>query len=151
VLDDLGLAAAIEWQVKELCLNYGNPLRRFGSARGLPLDADRSTAIFRILQEALTNVTRHAEAKMVRASLAQQDGNVLLVVQDDGKGIRESDIESSSRTSLGLLGMKERCGGLRRRTADFGEIQYGGRLLALQIPLAESRHQGGNDADPAGR
>jgi len=95
-------------------------------------------------------VTRHAEAKMVRASLAQQDGNVLLVVQDDGKGIRESDIESSSRTSLGLLGMKERaeaCGGELQIWGDPGT----GTTVALQIPLAESRHQGGNDADPAGR
>jgi len=93
------------------------------------------------LQEALTNVTRHAEAKMVRASLAQQDGNVLLVVQDDGKGIRESDIESSSRTSLGLLGMKERAEAAAENCR-FGGSRYG-TTVALQIPLAESRHQGG--------
>ncbi|MFY9659047.1 MAG: PAS domain-containing protein [Terriglobales bacterium] len=150
VLDDLGLAAAIEWQVKEFASITGIHCDVSVPQEDFPLDADRSTAIFRILQEALTNVTRHAEAKMVRASLAQQDGNVLLVVQDDGKGIRESDIESSSRTSLGLLGMKERaeaCGGELQIWGDPGT----GTTVALQIPLAESRHQGGNDADPAGR
>jgi len=92
VLDDLGLAAAIEWQVKEFASITGIHCDVSVPQEDFPLDADRSTAIFRILQEALTNVTRHAEAKMVRASLAQQDGNVLLVVQDDGKGIRESDM-----------------------------------------------------------
>ena len=99
----------------------------------MPLDADRSTAIFRILQEALTNVARHAQATMVRASLVQQNGDVVLVVQDDGKGISESDVESSSRTSLGLLGMKERaeaCGGELQIWGDPGT----GTTLAATYP-----------------
>lgn len=150
VLDDLGLAAAIEWQVKEFSSVTGIHCDVSVPQEDFPLDADRSTAIFRILQEALTNVARHAQAKMVRASLVQQNGDVVLVVQDDGKGISESDVESSSRTSLGLLGMKERaeaCGGELQIWGDPGK----GTTLAAHIPLAESRHQGGNDADPAGR
>ena len=150
VLDDLGLAAAIEWQVREFASITGIQCDVSVPQEDMPLDADRSTAIFRILQEALTNVARHAQATMVRASLVQQNGDVVLVVQDDGKGISESDVESSSRTSLGLLGMKERaeaCGGELQIWGDPGT----GTTLAAHIPLAESRPQGGNDADPAGR
>ena len=149
VLDDLGLAAAIEWQVKEFASITGIQCDVSVPQEDFPLGADRSTAIFRILQEALTNVARHAQATMVRASLAQQNGNVVLVVQDDGRGISESEVESS-RTSLGLLGMKERaeaCGGELQIWGDPGK----GTTLALQIPLAESEYQGDDDADPAGR
>ncbi len=149
VLDDLGLAAAIEWQVKEFASITGVQCDVSVPQEDFPLRADRSTAIFRILQEALTNVTRHAQATLVRASLAQQNGNVVLVVQDDGKGISKSEVESS-RTSLGLLGMKERaeaCGGELQIWGDPGK----GTTLALQIPLAESEYQRDDDADPAGR
>jgi signal transduction histidine kinase len=149
VLDDLGLAAAIEWQVKEFASITGIQCHVSVPQEDLPVAAARLTAIFRILQEALTNVARHAQARMVRATLAQQNGNLVLVVQDDGKGISESDVESS-RGSLGLLGMKERaeaCGGELEIWGDPGK----GTTLALHIPLAEPRQQGGNDADPAGR
>ena len=150
VLDDLGLIPALHSFVKTFSARTRLQVHLHAFAAVEQLDIAKRTMLFRVAQEALTNVTRHAEAKMVRASLAQQDGNVLLVVQDDGKGIRESDIESSSRTSLGLLGMKERaeaCGGELQIWGDPGT----GTTVALQIPLAESRHQGGNDADPAGR
>jgi len=113
VLDDLGIGAAIDWQANEFASRTGVPCEVCIPTEDLVLNTDLSTAIFRIFQEALTNVARHAEAKTVRASLTHRNGKVLLAVQDDGKGIRGSDL-AASKGSLGLLGMKERaqaCGG----------------------------------------
>jgi len=113
VLDDLGLAAAIEWQAGEF--ETRNEIRCEVTVPpvDLHLDGDRATATFRIFQECLTNVIRHAQAKLVRVTLSQEDEGIVLVVRDDGIGFRVSDA-SNTLGSLGLLGMKERaqaCGG----------------------------------------
>jgi PAS domain S-box-containing protein len=113
VLDDLGLAAAIEWQASEFASRNGVPCQVSVPPIDLHLDGDRATAAFRIFQECLTNVIRHAEAKSVRVSLCQENEKIVLVVQDDGIGFCESDL-LNSLGSLGLLGMRERaqfCGG----------------------------------------
>lgn len=104
VLDDLGLAAAIEWQANEFASRTGIPCQVTAPPGELRLDGDRATAVFRIFQECLTNVARHAEAQSVRASLDQHDESLMLIVEDDGKGFRESEVAGS----LGILGMKER-------------------------------------------
>jgi two-component system sensor histidine kinase UhpB len=104
VLDDLGLAAAIEWQAQEFAARANIACEVSVPAEDMALEPDHATAIFRIFQEALTNVARHAEATKVRASLAHRDGRLLLVVEDDGKGIRDSDL-ALAKGSLGLLGM----------------------------------------------
>jgi len=137
VLDDLGLGAAIEWQANEFTSRTGIQCKISGPTEDLALEADRSTAIFRIFQEALTNVARHAEAKVVRVSLAHRDGRVLLVVHDDGKGILDSDL-AAPKGSLGLLGMKERaqaCGGELQIWGDPGK----GTTVAVEIPLGEQQ------------
>jgi len=134
VLDDLGIGAAIEWQANEFASRTGVPCEVCVPREDLVLDADLSTAIFRIFQEALTNVARHAEAKMVRASLTHRNGKVLLAVQDDGKGIRDSDL-AASKGSLGLLGMKERaqaCGGELQIWGEPGK----GTTVAVAIPAS---------------
>jgi PAS domain S-box-containing protein len=113
VLDDLGLAAAIEWQASEFSSRNGIKCKVSVPPVDLHLDGDRATATFRIFQECLTNVIRHAQAKTVRVDLCQEDENILLVVEDDGIGFHESGV-SNALGSLGLLGMKERaqfCGG----------------------------------------
>jgi len=113
VLDDLGLAAAIEWQAGEFASRHGIPCEVSVPPIGLLLDGDRATATFRIFQECMTNVIRHSEAKQVRVVLRQEDENIVLLVEDDGIGFREPDF-SNTLGSLGLLGMKERaqfCGG----------------------------------------
>jgi signal transduction histidine kinase len=107
ILDDLGLAAAIEWQASEFTSRNGVSCQVSVPPIDLHLDGDRATAAFRIFQECLTNVIRHAQAKSVSVSLCQEDENILLIVQDDGVGFCESDL-SNSLGSLGLLGMKER-------------------------------------------
>ena len=76
---------------------------------------DRDTALFRMVQEALTNIARHAEASHVRVTLRSNAGELVLVVSDDGKGIRADQV--ASHESLGLIGMRERAGVLG------GEVQ----------------------------
>jgi PAS domain S-box-containing protein len=113
VLDDLGLAAAIEWQASEFASRNDVLCQVSVPPVDLHLDGDRATATFRIFQECLTNVVRHAQAKSVRVALVQDNESIVLVVEDDGVGFCESDL-SNSFGSLGLLGMKERaqfCGG----------------------------------------
>jgi signal transduction histidine kinase len=105
VLDDLGFAAALEWQVEEFQRRTAIPCRVRAPAN-LVIGGEQSTALFRILQEALTNISRHARAASVDVRLADQGGSIVLEVEDDGIGIQES--AGSSPGSLGLLGMRER-------------------------------------------
>ena len=106
ILDHLGLGAAIEWQAQEFQTRSGIECRITSAAPALPLDRDRSTAVFRILQEALTNVARHAQAKRVDIQLRTQDREFVLEVRDDGRGIAGGELTRSK--SFGILGMRER-------------------------------------------
>jgi signal transduction histidine kinase len=133
LLDDLGLVAAIEWLAQE-----------FSERMGIPCNFDRrnaescsgtacSTAIFRIVQESLTNICRHAQASQVEISLDCGSGNALLKIVDDGIGISKDQL--SSEESLGLLGIMERahmCGG---RADIFGEPGKGTTVTAT-IPCS---------------
>jgi PAS domain S-box-containing protein len=133
VLDDLGLAAAIEWQASEFASRNGVQCQVSVPTVDLHLDGERATATFRIFQECLTNVIRHAQAKSVRVALTQENGNIMLVVEDDGIGFFESDL-SRSLGSLGLLGMKERaqfCGGDVQISSSPGN----GTTVAVRVPV----------------
>jgi len=106
ILDELGLVAAIEWQVREVEARSGI---RFDVT--LPDDAidapdERSTSIFRIFQEILTNVVRHARARNVIVRLEVDEGTIMLEVRDDGRGITPA--EAGGGMSLGLVGIRER-------------------------------------------
>ena len=106
VLDDLGLVAAVEWQCQDFERRSG--IRCFVDSHDedIPLDPAKATAAFRICQEALINVLRHAEAKEIRVHLETLDRELLLEIHDDGQGILPEKI--ADPTSLGLLGMRER-------------------------------------------
>lgn len=106
ILDDLGLAAAIEWQAREFEARTEIECSLISLTEDVSLEAERSTAVFRIFQEILTNVARHAQATRVEISMREQDGDLILVVQDNGVGVSESVVED--RRSLGFLGMRER-------------------------------------------
>jgi PAS domain S-box-containing protein len=137
VLDDLGLAAAIEWQAGEFTSRNNVLCQVSVPPVDLHLDGDRATATFRIFQECLTNVVRHAQAKQVRVALSQEDENIVLVVQDDGIGFRESDL-SNTLGSLGLLGMKERaqsCGGDVQISSSPGS----GTTVIVRVPVDTPR------------
>jgi signal transduction histidine kinase len=106
ILDDLGLTAALEWQAQEYQNRTGIPCHVWIGVEDLNVDGERATALFRIFQEVLTNVARHARATRVEARLEISGGNILLEVKDNGKGIK--DCEKSGKKSLGLVGMRER-------------------------------------------
>jgi PAS domain S-box-containing protein len=120
VLDRLGLGAAIEWQVQEFHNRTGVKCTLSPTLEGLNIEGNRSLAIFRILQEALTNVARHAKAGAVGVRLSLESGNLMLEVRDNGVGISETALLDPK--SLGLLGMKERA------------IAFGGRLNIIGKP-----------------
>jgi len=133
VLDDLGLAAAIEWQAAEFASRNDIQCKVTVPPVDLHLDGDRATATFRIFQECLTNVIRHAQAKAVRVDLCQEEEYILLIVEDDGIGFCESDL-SNTLGSLGLLGMKERaqfCGGDVLISSSAGH----GTTVTVRVPI----------------
>ncbi len=133
VLDDLGLAAAIEWQASEFTSRNGVRCEVSVPAVDLHLDGDRATATFRIFQECLTNVIRHALATSVHVTLSQEDDNILLVVEDNGIGFQDAGF-SNALGSLGLLGMKERaqfCGG----DVEISSAPGNGTTVTVRVPV----------------
>jgi len=119
ILDDLGLVAAMEWQLQQFQERTG--IRCELTAPDSPnLGRDRSTALYRIFQELLTNVARHAAAKTVRATFERDDSRYVLIVADDGKGMSE-DAENQA-TSLGFVGIRERL------------ASFGGALTVASAP-----------------
>jgi PAS domain S-box-containing protein len=106
ILDDLGLISALEWQSQEFQNNTGITCNAFLPKDDLSLDKEKATAIFRIFQESLTNIARHANASNVEVKLLIAENNLELEISDNGKGITGKQIADSK--SLGLLGMKER-------------------------------------------
>jgi signal transduction histidine kinase len=106
VLDDLGLLAAIEWQCQDFERRSGIRCLCEASFDEINISPSRATAAFRICQEALTNVARHAKATFVRVLVKEKGDEVLIEIQDNGQGIPAEKLTDAS--SLGLLGMKER-------------------------------------------
>ena len=105
ILDDFGLGPAIEWQAREFSRRTGVPAHVAieGSLNGLT-ESDR-TSLFRIVQEALTNITKHASASEIRISLTSGEQGVMLRVEDNGKGM---DPQNARGRGLGLVGIEER-------------------------------------------
>jgi PAS domain S-box-containing protein len=106
ILDDLGLTAAIEWQLQEVCKRTGMAHQLELPAEEIPLEQGQATAIFRIFQEALTNVLRHAAANKVCVCMRHQPDALVLQIADNGRGITPEQL--AARHSLGLLSMRER-------------------------------------------
>lgn len=106
VLDDLGLAAALEWQAREFTSRSTIDCTLLVDIDERRLTPQATISLFRIFQESLTNVARHAQASRVTASLGLRDGAFVLEVSDDGRGIAERDV--ASPRSIGLAGMRER-------------------------------------------
>jgi signal transduction histidine kinase len=110
ILDKLGLSAAIEWQLQEFRRRTGIKYHFDSYPTDIRLKEQPSTALFRILQEALTNVARHSQASRVAVVLERQDHEVSLRINDNGVGIDEDNFFDGQ--SLGLLGMRERAASL---------------------------------------
>jgi PAS domain S-box-containing protein len=106
ILDERGLIAAVEGAAEEFQNRTGTKCRLDLPQEGIVIDRELATALFRILQETLSNVARYANATHVNVRLAKEDDSLILEVQDNGKGISEEQISADS--SLGILGMRER-------------------------------------------
>jgi len=130
ILDDLGLPEAIEWQVKEFKNRTGIHCQFLNQTNGYEMDLERSTTLFRIFQETLTNIARHSQATTVSVKLHTSKENINLQVEDNGCGITAEQIQSLR--SLGLLGMRERAmvwgGNVQIRVAD-----RGGTIVTINI------------------
>lgn len=144
ILDQVGLGAALAWKAKEL--EKRTQLACLVDSTLPPeakLDRALSTAVFRVFQEALTNVVRHAEATRVDVVLAAREGALVLEVRDDGRGITPEQIDDPH--SLGLLGIRERLrpfGG----TIAFARAEPKGTVVTVRVPL----EAGGRGPDAGG-
>ena len=134
-LDDLGLAAALEWQGQEFEKRTGIHCHLILPGEPLNLDSERSTAIFRIFQESLTNVARHAQATTVEARMEMEDDQIIFRVHDNGKGFDPQ--QAKAKKSLGLVGMQERAH-LLKGEVRFEGIPGSGTTMILRIPLQPS-------------
>lgn len=135
LLDDFGLVAAIEWQANDFQSRSGIACELKSLPQEIALSRDAATAVFRIFQEALTNVARHARASRVEVVMVEDGGQLMLEVGDNGRGI--SDVELADKVSLGLLGMRERAamlGGEVRITGTAGK----GTTVQVRIPVTEA-------------
>ncbi|HEY2517287.1 MAG TPA: histidine kinase [Polyangiaceae bacterium] len=149
VLDDLGLVAAIEWQAQDFETRTGTTCEVVSNVTEVKVERSVATAVFRIFQEALTNVTRHAGAQHVDVELRVGEEFIELVVEDDGKGITADALRS--RKSLGLLGIRERAqrlGGSVTVTSGVDRAARGvnalfatpkGTRVALRVPVVEAQ------------
>ena len=106
ILDDLGLVAALEWQGEEFEKRSGTKVKFINQTGDLALKPEVATGIFRIYQELLTNIARHANAQMVNASLQIEENILRFSIKDNGAGFNSDTI--GSKKTLGLLGIKER-------------------------------------------
>ncbi len=138
VLDVLGLEEAIEWQARQFQVRTDIEVHCEAAGEGVALDAEQSTAIFRIFQEALTNVLRHARATRVDVTMIGDADAFVLLIRDNGRGIAEK--ERAGELSIGLLGMHERAhliGGEIDVTGSEGQ----GTTVTLRVPLV-TQHAG---------
>ena len=134
VLDQLGLIPAIEWQTQEFQSRTGIQCRLDIYLRSACLSQPASTAMFRIFQEILTNVVRHAKASLVKITLQELAGGLVLEVQDNGRGITES--EQADPQSLGLVGMRERALLLGGNITFIGNPESG-TTVRVRVPLEQ--------------
>ncbi len=132
ILDDFGLEAAVEWQLQQFRERTGLAVTLETEVVEERLSKDMSTAAFRVLQEALTNIARHAEATEVRVDMVTTDSDLVLKVLDNGKGLQVDP----GRRSLGLVGMRERA----RQLGGSVTVLNGpdqGVLVEMRLPLRQ--------------
>jgi signal transduction histidine kinase len=132
ILDDFGLEAAVEWQLQQFRDRTGTAVDLETNLAEERLSKDLSTAAFRVLQESLTNVARHADANHVQVLMRTTEDEFLLTVHDNGKGLQPDP----QRRSLGLVGMRERARQLGGSVMVANDIT-GGVLVQMRVPLRQ--------------
>ena len=132
MLDDLGLVPALQWQAREVSKRTGVRVKVAAEGVSEDLPEDHKTCIYRIVQEALHNCVQHSAANMVRVTVQQDPGRILLAIQDDGKGF-----DAHLERGMGLLGIEERVSHLGGTFSV--ESQPGsGAILCIVLPLAKT-------------
>lgn len=134
ILDNLGLYAAIEWLAGDFAARTGIKCRARVPGRQASISRDQATAFFRVLQECLTNISRHANATEVEAVMSEADAELVLTVTDNGKGIAPEAL--NDLRSIGLLGMRERAMAFGGRV-EIGPAPGAGTRVIARIPLAK--------------
>ncbi len=138
LIDELGLFEAISWHLREFEKATGISCICTSNSTQIPNDKEINIGIFRIFQELLTNVYRHAEATRVKVSLKEENGRLTLVVRDNGKGIPGDKI--SAPNSLGILGIKERVHYMNGKVAIRGYEGKGTRV-SISVPMPEGTNK----------
>jgi signal transduction histidine kinase len=133
ILDDLGLIPAIESQAQEFATRTGIICQFDASVESIDLDREKATAVFRIIQEALTNILRHSQATRVNIIIEKEDGELIVKIKDNGRGITEE--QKARPSSLGLIGMQERARLLKGRIEIIG-FPGKGTTLTLRVPIS---------------
>ena len=141
LLDNLGLAAALSWHVKQACERGGLACHLTMPEEDLELPSPVAIALFRVAQEAITNVLRYAKARSAWVSLEHTRAGLFLVLRDDGVGITPQAL--NHRLSHGIVGMRQRIASLGG-TFRIGRVAGGGTAIEVFIPL------NGHDAPPRG-
>ncbi len=137
VLDDVGLLGTLKWQAREFQARTGIRCKVEVSGDECAMAPERSTAVFRIFQEVMTNVMRHAKATRVEIKLHFDEGRLVLQIADNGQGIAPADIQNPK--SLGLLGIRERTmilGG----SVEIDGIAHKGTSVRLSVPM-QKQHE----------
>ena len=131
ILDDLGLLSAIQWHCKEMSSHAKIPIRVISDGTDYDFDPETNTAIFRIVQESLTNILRHAKASYIEIDIHTADDRWMITVRDNGVGFEEDP----ALYGLGLLGMRERARALDAKLELTSRPGFGTELR-LSLPLA---------------
>jgi two-component system sensor histidine kinase UhpB len=131
ILKEFGLPAAIECQAEDFTQRFGIACRVQCDEDSIEPEPDTSLALFRIAQEALTNVAKHAHASLVVMRLRRERGNILLEIRDNGRGISEVDMQKPK--SFGLRGIRERVLSLAGEFS-IGPAEHGGTHIMLRVP-----------------
>ena len=132
LLDDLGLVAAMDWHLKEFGSRSGIKTEFSEPSRDMEMNETIKTGIFRIFQESLTNVARHAEAGKVSVDLQQDKGYIVLRIEDDGVGFNK--LQVNNKRTLGILGMKERTN-MMGGSYDITSLPGKGTVVVVSVPI----------------
>jgi signal transduction histidine kinase len=134
VLDDLGLQSAIRWYAERHLVSRGLSVRCEFEAEDRRFPAAFETALFRVCQEAMSNIARHAQAETVLIQLSEADGVIRIEIEDDGRGFDPGNVSHAERRHFGLMGIEERVdilGGKVRIDSAPGQ----GTRIHLEVPL----------------
>ena len=135
ILDELGLIAALEWQGQEFQKHTGIQSKFLANQMNCDPEKNLSINIFRVYQEALTNIARHANATLVETILKQEDNHISLVVKDNGEGFDLNEVKK--KNSLGLIGMKERAA-MFHGDLIIESNKPRGTVIILKVPYSSS-------------